>query len=234
MSQALFTAVAAACTSGLSATPVRPQQRRTAGQTFLGRDQSLLGLVDRFLGMRNFFSRHGAGLAETLTPDEVSLRTTQIRAPLGEDSVQLVAAGKHRVDLAYGLGELILGLLESDTGIGIVEAHDLLTDLHVIGLVGIDGDDRAADLGADIDLVAGDISIVGVLIETAVKPPISRSSCADHPERRHDHDQPAGAPAAHHLGLGGRLDRRIHVVVPLSVHGHPGARLTTGSGAVAA
>ncbi len=172
---------------GIIGNPGPAQQRRATREILLRGNQSLLSLIHGFLGMRNLLRGDRTRLAQALTPVEVRPRPVEVRASLGEDSAQLVAAGEHRVDLPDRLGELILRLLQGDARVRVVEPHELLPHLNVVGLVRVNGHDRATDLRADIDHVTGHVRIVGVLVIPGVQPPVGRrADCDDHESRHRD------------------------------------------------
>jgi len=155
-------------------------QGGAGGEILLRGDQRIARRLQRIARVPHLFRRHRPGGGEILAAVEVRQRPIEVRAALRDDRRQLVAVGEHRAGLAHGARQLLLGVLQSDTGIGGVEPHQLLAGLHQVGLVGVDRDHRAIHLRHDADQVAGHVGVVRALVMARVQPPPGRG------EQRHD------------------------------------------------
>ena len=121
--------------------------------------------------MVELFLAHGAGGQKRAAAVHVlagaggiGLQAGQIGLALGHLGHQGRIVGVQRAHLAHGLGQLRLGLGQGDQGIGRVQLHQQLAGLDVVGVVGADADDRAADLRRDLHHVARHIGVVRGLV----------------------------------------------------------------------
>ena len=142
-SQARSTCVAAAFTSGLSATPVRPMSGEPGGEVLLRRGQCIARRAQRIARMAELLGRYRTARGEVLAPVVVRLRPREVGAPLADHRLELVAVGEHGVRLAHGARQLLLGVLQRDARVGGIEPDQHLPGAHQVGLVGADRDHGA-------------------------------------------------------------------------------------------
>ena len=121
LSQARSTCVAAACTSGLSATPVRPTSAMLAARFFCAAVSASRAALSASRACPSSSLDTAPVAAQILAPIEVRLGAGQIRAALADHGQQLVAVGKHGARLAHGARQLLLGILQCDARVGGIE-----------------------------------------------------------------------------------------------------------------
>ncbi len=121
--------------------------------------------------MVHLLAAHGTRVRQRHAPREVVLSarefgsgTIDLRVPLRDVRGPCRVTDIHRADLAHGLRECRLRLLQRNLGIGAIERDKRLTGLHEVGVVGMDRKHDARDLRSDLHDVALDISVVGTLV----------------------------------------------------------------------
>ena len=168
----------------------------------VGRRERALRAVELGLHVLQLLLRDGAARDQRRAALVVVLSADQRGA--GLDGVglarhhvgrQRAVVGVHGPHFAHRLRELRFGLIERDPGVARIEHDEVLSLPDDIGVVGVDGDDRAGDLRRDLDDVAGDVGVVGRLEVAADEevPDAVADAGEDDPAR--DHQQQA-VPAA--------------------------------------
>ena len=101
----------------------------------------------------------GARRFHRTAPGEILLGLAQLRPPHGDVGLAAGAGLAQVPHFAHRLREQRLGLRHHHLSVRLVEAHERLAALHVLRVLGVDGDDGAGDLRRDLHQVAADVRI---------------------------------------------------------------------------
>lgn len=120
--------------------------------------------------MQDFLAADAARLGQLLAAADVALGAGQFGLGAQDVGVAQVDVGGQRVvldivgaDLAHGLRQLGLGLLQGDLRVGRIEAHQRLAGRDGLGVIGLDGYHGAGHLRRDLHQVAVHVGVVGAL-----------------------------------------------------------------------
>ena len=138
------------------------------GQRGAGLRQAGLRGLQRGLGVQDLLAADAARLGQLLAASDVALGAGQfglgaLDVGLAQVDVsgQRVVLDVERADLAHGLRQLGLGLLQGDLRVGRVDAHQRLAGGDGLGVVGLDGHHGAGHLRRDLHQVAVHVGVVG-------------------------------------------------------------------------
>lgn len=170
------------------------------GELFARGVQRGVGGAHGGAGVLELLAGHRAGGGHLLAAGEVVASPGQIGLALPDRGFEGAPGGVQRAHFAHGLGELGLGLLQRDLGVVGVEAHQRLSGLDELGVVGVDGDHGAGDLRGDLHDVARHVGVVGVFQEAPVGGPPAAPADGGEADGGGDGEEAAAAPAG---GAGG-------------------------------
>ena len=145
----------------------RRHRRLRRGERALRRRQLGLGMAELLAADGAGGDQRPAPRQVVLRPRHVALQPRRVGLPQRHLRLQRGVGGEGGAHLAHRLRELRLGLVERHLRIGRVEPDQRLAGLHVIGVVGLDREHRAADLRRDLHQVALHIGVVGLLVARA-------------------------------------------------------------------
>ena len=113
--------------------------------------------------MLQFFAANQVGAAQRNTTIKVGLRLRQRGFADLDVSLQLLVVDHQLAHLTYAGGQRGLCFFESLLGIGLVQSHQNVALLDVVGVIGPDFGDATGYLRHDLNLVTGHVCIIGFL-----------------------------------------------------------------------
>ncbi len=121
----------------------------------------------------------------------VVLRLHQRDLGGGEPGAQLVHLQERAAHAAHGAREIGFRRLHRHLGLDGIELDQELAAAHALGVVGMQGDDRAGFLAGDGDDVAADIGVVGGLEMAGIEEPVEPVDNSGDRDDGAENDQPA-------------------------------------------
>ena len=119
------------------------------------------GVIELFLADRAGGHQRQAARYVVLSTRQIAPGARQFGFAQGDLRLERAVVSVERAHFAHRLRELRLGLVERNLGVGRIELDEQLPGLHVVGVVGVDRDHRAADLRSELHHVALHVGVVG-------------------------------------------------------------------------
>ncbi len=133
--------------------------------------------------VRELFGGNGSVSDESTAPPQVIVRGALRLLPLLDLSVQFLALREQAAHLAHGAGQIRFRIGLGDFRVRRIEFQQALAGMHGLGVIHVQGDDRAGNFAGHLHHVAVDVGIVGGLVIAAVEKPVSQVAQAG--ERDH-------------------------------------------------